>query len=336
MGTLPAPAPSDSGAGALLLTAVTSGAAEARCRSLLRTALGEVRPSAAPPGVAGEGAARAATTAAATLETKYYTATLRVRTTVVAARGHTGATGDAANVQAASADSAADDAEEHSDAEALVLVYDAREEASFSQALAQWVEGAGAGAAEVADARLLVGVGATRAHLDADGSDGASSSRAVAQWCLQRGFEHVLVADDAALDAALWDERGEGSRRVRDALAATAWSTIRRKGEVGDNEQQQQQEGDEVHSEVAADGLATRGEDTAKRLSEAISALEGALSEENGSDDDGAAAAEELERLMEAVSKARERSSGIGDAARRENAAKIAMQMAAAFGLDDE
>ena len=96
--------------------------------------------------MAGEGAARAATTEAATLETKYYTATLRVRTTVVAARGHTGATGDAANVQAASADSAADDAEEHSDAEALVLVYDAREEASFSQALAQWVEGAGAGA----------------------------------------------------------------------------------------------------------------------------------------------------------------------------------------------
>lgn len=267
--------------------------------------------------------------AAVVVDTKYYTAAVDVHTVVIDSSGEAGVLGDEAR-------------RAHEAAEALVLLYDAAGgagsgTAALSATIGPYIRAAhGAAATQAADTQLVVGVGAL---------EGQETDAPLAEWCYENGFEHVFVSDDPSRDAALWEACGEGSRRVRDALAVTAWSTMIRKPKGAPVDAQRRPGGgtDIASGASVTPGARDQGADIepAERTRQAMAALEGALLEGEGprgegviggADEDGV---ERFEQLMGQLAAARDNAATLGDGERRDVAARLAMQMAAAFGLVD-
>mmetsp|Transcript_50249 Transcript_50249/g.92840 ORF Transcript_50249/g.92840 Transcript_50249/m.92840 type:complete len:354 (-) Transcript_50249:44-1105(-) len=257
----------------------------------------------------------------ASLETKYYTARLRMRVVDV----------EIDTVSSASAPSLGD-------ADGLILLWDVQQPSTFTAITSYYVSASPDGSHGERDAvRLCVAVLPDQC----DGSEGSDEFvMHAAEWCADNGFEHVCCQlTQAALATArsrwlqqdsrgaslLGEDEDESANRIVEALECHSWPGLQprtagakqRQGPV-QSEAQPPQEAEEpaaIEQSKAEETLAKRSEDSPAPAQE----------EELSVD--------MMERFTDEIRQVRKMED---PHARQERAMEVAMQMARSWGLEDD
>jgi hypothetical protein len=298
-----------------------------------------------------------------TLDTKYYTADVSLRTLRIGGGGDN--EGDTATATATTTTTTAPPAPEK--AEALLLAFDASDPASFASIRAWASEGGpGVALAEAAQVRLVVACKADVAAASAANAVAPGWLEDALDWCAAECFEYVRTAAGAGreVDAALRgvggvvaaaegqdDEEHEeqqadggsggdphGVPRVKEALEAHLWPGHARKERRRD-----QGVGTPAGRPLLSRGAEEEEDDAARRDAAALASLlfrGGGGGTGTGTDAATEGDVDAAEALFAEMAAARERLSRLPDAERREAAAELAMRFAAALGCggdeDDE
>ena len=219
-------------------------------------------------------------------------------------------------------------------AEALVLCYDPLDENAFAAVAsfaADVAEAAGDG--DRPEVRVLVGL-----YRDAAGvvrrDPNLKKSRDPAEtWASSRGYEALAAGADADADAAVASAsaaggpaelRGDGARRVREALEAHVWPGLKMKikdGKDGSVLLATEASARVDHARISRI-LATRRRGKKRRRRDASRG--------------DAAAEDDLEAMLAEMARVRAAASGVSDAARRKAAAEAATRMMRMFDLDGD